>query len=132
MDYTKYAAKGADELEALLADKDHLFVISCNKCFKEIETGHEPECSELIAFAAAQGKTVTGSAMVDFLCNKIQSEKKLQDMIPEDTENIIVLSCGLGVQTIADVAEKPVFTAADSLNYIGYHGMALTQKTCGA
>ncbi len=132
MDYTKYAAKGADELEALLADKDHLFVISCNKCFKEIETGHEPECSELIAFAAARGKTVTGSAMVDFLCNKIQSEKKLQDMIPEDTENIIVLSCGLGVQTIADVAEKPVFTAADSLNYIGHHGMALTQKTCGA
>ncbi len=131
MNYTKYAAKGADELEALLADKDHLFVISCNKCFKEIETGQEPECSEFIAFAAARGKTVTGSAMVDFLCNQIQTEKKLRDMIPEETENIIVLSCGLGVQTIADMADKPVFTAADSLNYIGHHGMALTQKTCG-
>ena len=42
--YTKYKLKKTDELESLLADKDNLFVIACNKCFKEFETVDEPDC----------------------------------------------------------------------------------------
>ena len=130
--YTKYRLKNNDELESVLADKDNLFIIACNKCFKEFETIDEPECAEFEKFAAEKGKTVTGTARVDFLCNKIQTEKKLQDMIPEGTENVFVISCGLGIQTVADLAGKPVYAASNSLNYRGYHGMALTQKKSDA
>ena len=130
--YTKYKLKSSDELASLLADKDNLFVIACNKCFKEFETIDEPECGEFEKIAAENGKTVTGSARVDFLCNKTQTEKQLQEMIPEGTENVIVISCGLGIQTIADLAEKPVYAASNSLNYTGYHGMALTERKCDA
>ncbi|MBS6734033.1 MAG: electron transport complex subunit RsxC [Clostridiales bacterium] len=130
--YTKYKLKSNEELASLLADKDNLFIIACNKCFKEFETVDEPECGEFEKFAAENGKTVTGSARVDFLCNKTQTEKKLQDMIPEGTENIFVISCGLGIQTIADLAGKPVYAASNSLNYTGHHGMALTKKSCDA
>lgn len=130
--YTKYKLKKADELESLLADKDHLFVIACNKCFKEFETIDEPDCGEFEQLASSLGKTLTGSARVDFLCNKNHTGKDLQDMIPEDTENIIVISCGLGIQTVADLAGKPVYAASNSLNYTGHHGMALTKKSCDA
>lgn len=130
--YTKYKLKSNDELTSLLADKDNLFIIACNKCFKEFETVEEPDCGEFEKLAAEQGKTVTGSAKVDFLCNKIQTEKKLQDMIPEGTENVFVISCGLGIQTVADLAGKPVFAASNSLNYRGHHGMALTERSCDA
>ena len=130
--YTKYKLKSNDELTSLLADKDNLFIIACNKCFKEFETVDEPDCGEFEKLAAEQGKTVTGSAKVDFLCNKIQMEKKLQDMIPEGTENVFVISCGLGIQTVADLAGKPVFAASNSLNYRGHHGMALTERSCDA
>lgn len=130
--YTKYKLKETDELVSLLADKDNLFVIACNKCFKEFETVDEPDCAEFEKLAADQGKTITGSARVDFLCNKNHTEKDLQDMIPEGTENIIVISCGLGIQTVADLAEKPVYAASNSLNYTGHHGMALTKKSCDA
>lgn len=130
--YTKYKLKSNDELTSLLADKDNLFIIACNKCFKEFETVDEPDCGEFEKLAAEQGKTVTGSAKVDFLCNKIQTEKKLQDMIPEGTENVFVISCGLGIQTVADLAGKPVFAASNSLNYRGHHGMALTERSCDA
>lgn len=130
--YTKYKLKSNDELAELLADKDHLFVVACNKCFKEFETIEEPECGEFEKFAAEQGKTVTGSVKVDFLCNKTQTEKKLQDIIPEGTKNVIVISCGLGIQTVADLAGKPVYAASNSLNYTGHHGMALTKKSCDA
>ncbi len=130
--YTKYKLKKTDELESLLADKDNLFVIACNKCFKEFETVDEPDCGEFEKLAAGLGKTITGSAKVDFLCNKHHTEQKLPDMIPEGTENVIVISCGLGIQTVADLAGKPVYAASNSLNYTGHHGMALTKKSCDA
>jgi electron transport complex protein RnfC len=130
--YTKYKLKGKDELVSLLAGKDNLFIIACNKCFKEFETIDEPDCGEFEKIVAEQGKTVTGSARVDFLCNKNHTEKKLPDMIPEGTENIFVISCGLGIQTVADLAGKPVYAASNSLNYTGHHGMALTKKSCDA
>ena len=132
MNYTKYAIKTKEELEALLADKENLFLVSCNKCFKEYDTVGEPEGEAVAAIAEAMGKRVTGSVKVDFLCNKVQTGKKLEGILPEGTENVIVVSCGLGVQTVADLESLPVFTATNSLNYIGHHGMALTKKTCGA
>ena len=107
--YTKYRLKDKEELVSLLAGKDNLFIIACNKCFKEFETVDEPECAEFEKLAAENGKTVTGSA-----------------------KNVIVISCGLGIQTVADLAGKPVYAASNSLNYRGKHGMALTERKCDA
>ena len=130
--YTKYALKAESELEQLLQGKDHLFVIACNKCFKEFETVHEPDCDAFVAFAQAQGKTITGTAKADFLCNKYKAEKGLPGMIPDGTDHVVVISCGLGIQTVADVSGKSVIAATNSLNYTGHHGMALTKKACDA
>ena len=127
VDYTKYVLKNRDELEGLLAGKDNFFVVACNKCFKEFNTTEEPECDSFAAIAEEQGKHITGTVKVDFLCNKVQTEKKLAGIVPEGTENVVVISCGLGVQTVADLESVPVFTATNSLNYTGHHGMALTR-----
>ena len=130
--YTKYKLKAEEELKSLLSDKDNLFVIACNKCFKEFASLEEPDCEAFVNLATACGKTVTGTANIDFLCNKTQTERKLVDLVPEGTENIVVISCGLGIQTIAAWAELPVYSATNSLNYTGHHGMALTKKACDA
>ena len=130
--YTKYKLKAVDELEALLADKDNLFVIACNKCFKEFETANEPDCEAFCEIATQQGKTIVGSAKVDFLCNKTQTVAKLDDLIPDGAEHVVVISCGLGIQTVAEIADLPVYAASNSINYTGHHGMALTKKACDA
>ena len=130
--YTKYRLKANDELAGLLEGKDNLFVIACNKCFKEFETTNEPDCEAFLRLAEGLGKTVTGSAKADFLCNKYKAVKNLPDMIPEGTEHVVVISCGLGIQTVADVTGKGIVAAANSLNYTGHHGMALTKKACDA
>ena len=93
--YTKYKLKSSDELTSVLNGRDNLFVIACNKCFKEFETVDEPDCGEFLKFAAEQGKNVTGSAKFDFLCNKMHTERKLQDLIPEGTENVVVIPVAL-------------------------------------
>ena len=130
--YTKYKLKAWGELADLLADKDNLFVIACNKCFKEFETTQEPECDAFLKLAEGLDKTVTGVAKADFLCNKTKAQKGLPGMIPEGTEHVVAISCGLGIQTVAEVTGKSVIAACNSLNYTGHHGMALTKKACDA
>lgn len=131
-DYTKFKLKSKDELAPLLGDKDNLFVIACNKCFKEFEIGDEPECGEFEQIAAEQGKTLVGCAKIDFLCNKTTTSKQLESILPAEAENVFVISCGLGIQTVADIAEKPVYAASDSIAYRGHHAMALTATKCEA
>ena len=131
--YTKYQLKGWEELADLLEGKDNLFVIACNKCYKEFENLQESDCDTFLQLAAGLDKTVTGHAKLDFLCNSTQTDRKLHNLIPENTEHVVVISCGLGVQTVAALEdERKVYAACDSLNYTGHHGMALTRKTCGA
>ncbi len=132
MDYTKYVLKDNEELTALLEGKDNIFVIACNKCFKEFESVNETDGEDFVKFAEEQGKKVTGLKKVDFLCNQLLTAKKLEGIVPEGTDYIAVVSCGLGIQIIAEMEDLPVIAASNSLNYIGHHGMALTQKTCGA
>ena len=130
--YTKYALKSWEELASLLEDKDNLALVACNKCFKAFDTMDEPECQKVLSLAEGLDKTVTGVIKADFLCNKTKAEKGLAAMLPEGTENVIVLSCGLGVQTVAATLNKPVYAACDSIHYNGHHGMALTKRSCDA
>ncbi len=130
--YTKYALKAEAELKALLDGLDNVFVLGCSKCFKEFEGTVEPDCDAVLQLAQSLGKTVTGSAKLDFLCNSTQAAKKLQALIPQGTEHVVVVSCGLGVQTVASTVQLPVYAACDSVSYGGHHGMALTRKKCGA
>ena len=129
--YTKYRLKGWEELADLLESRDNLFFLSCNKCFKEFDTVQEPELEQLTKLAEGLDKKVTGTAKADFLCNKVKAKKGLATMIPEGTQNVVVISCGLGIQTVADVTGKSVIAAADSVGAF-HHGMALTEKRCDA
>ena len=130
--YTKYRMKPEQELTRVLSDLDRIFVLSCNKCFKEFDEILEPECDIFVELAKDLGKTVTGVARLDFLCNQTLTAKTLENLIPEETEAVAVISCGLGVQTVADLTELPVVAVCDSINYTGHHGMALTKKACDA
>ena len=130
--YTKYRLKPAEELTGLLGGLDNIFVLACNKCFKAFDTLEETDLDEFLALAERLGKNVTGSAKIDFVCNKPLTAKKLESLIPENTQAVFVIACGLGIQTVASLVQLPVFTASDSLNYTGYHGMALTKKACDA
>ena len=98
--YTKYALKAAEELKAVLASTDNIFVVACNKCFKEFASTQEPDCQAFLDIAEEMGKTVTGTAKADFLCNKVKAESGLGNMIPEGTECVFVIGCGLGVKQL--------------------------------
>ena len=158
-DYTKYKLKNEDELAKLFEGRDGLFVAICKKCFKEFTSEEEPEFALFKALADEHGKSIIGSVDVDFLCNKAMTEKALKERLPDDAENIFVIACGLGVQTVYNILLPPetgqlagaaidapehctqhtmrprpktVLAACDSVSYAGRHGLALTKQRCGA
>ena len=116
----------------MLESIDQVLLVACNKCFQNSDSADEEELSELKRIAAENRVTVTGTAGVDFLCNAAQTGRRLRTLIPAETECILVLSCGLGIQTLAGLTGLPVFSAADTLNPGGHYGMALTDKGCDA
>jgi electron transport complex protein RnfC len=133
IDYSKFVLKPKEEIILQLKDVDKIFLIGCNKCFKEFKQfgEEEKECVELIKMLRENGKKVLGCADIDFLCNRIITEKiigKRKELNQADC--ILVNSCGIGVQTIAELTEgtipsKPVFTAADSIPQGGQHCLSL-------
>lgn len=131
-DYTKFKLKKKEELDVVLADKDDLFVVACNKCFKELDSFDEPECGLFEAIAKEQGKNIVGCAKIDFLCNEPLTSKIFQGLLPQETKNVFVISCGVGIQTIAALTELPVYAGCDTIAVDGQHGMALTTTLCEA
>ena len=107
-----------------------VFIINCHGC-KEIRFP-EKEAEELEAELAATGN-VTGVLTTDYICNpenlKLRFEK-YQAAIDE-AETVLVLSCGVGVQTVASYLEnKKVIAACDTIALPGFQGVTPLEHDC--
>ena len=106
------------------------FLLICHGC-KEV---HFPE-HEVEVFKAeltAAGK-VTGSLTTDYICNVENLTLRLQyhaDAI-EAADVILVFSCGVGVQTVADLyPEKKVVACCDTYALPGFQGVTPLEYDC--
>jgi len=134
LDYTKYKLKSKEEIIDILALKNDIFILSCNKCFKDFVSVIESECKELVNVLKESGKNIIGCLPLDFLCNKYLTKKEV-DKINNDilkSDAIAVISCGLGIQTVADILSKPVYGVTDTIFQDGYHGITLSPEKCNA
>ncbi len=120
--------KSKENIEALV--KGEVFIINCHGC-KEIHFP-EKEASNLQKEMAANG-TVTGMITTDYICNpekmKLRLEKHMDEIAEADT--VLVFSCGVGVQTIADyLEEKRVCAACDTYALPGFQGVTPLEYDC--
>ena len=84
-----------------LADGKKVFVINCHGC-KETQFP-EKEAAELQKELAADGK-VTGSITTDYICNPENLKLRLEHHMSKinEADVVLVFSCGVGVQTVAE------------------------------
>ncbi|MDD5688442.1 MAG: electron transport complex subunit RsxC [Elusimicrobia bacterium] len=133
LDYTKYKLKPKEEIVELIKDKDNLFVFVCGKCYKEFASVIPEDCKELYPILKENGKNVVECETIDFLCNRHHLDIRksgFQDGLKK-SDNVLVLSCGVGIQTVANFLEdKPVYAVADTIPQEGQHGIALYNNKC--
>ena len=120
------------EKEAILsAAKGKIFAIVCHGC-KEIHFP-EVETNAFLAELKSEGR-LTGSVTTEFICNdnnlKLWIEKYHDEIAAADT--ILVLSCGVGVQTTASLLEsKRVIAGCDTYALPGFQGVTPLEHDCG-
>ena len=81
-----------------------IFLVGCGECATTCKTGGEEEVAALKGELEKAGKTVVGSCIPSAPCVaaklKTESAKNMKEL--RQAEVILVLSCGLGVQSVKD------------------------------
>ena len=104
-----------------------VFIVGCGECATVANTGGEPQVLEAKSRLEAGGREVTGWTVSAFTCHSggtaLALRKRTLDVAGADA--IVVLSCGAGVQTVADATDKPVFPGLESafLGNVTRHGV---------
>ncbi|MDZ4170136.1 MAG: methylenetetrahydrofolate reductase C-terminal domain-containing protein [Coriobacteriia bacterium] len=94
-----------------------VFLMGCGQCATVAKTGGEPELEAAAELLKAEGYEVTGWAVGEVACHlggtKLETRKRVGDIDAADA--VVVLSCGAGVQTVAESVSKPVFPGLESV-----------------
>ena len=120
--------KAKDILESQVNGK--AFLLVCHGC-KEIHFP-EKEAEELKNELAAEGK-LTGTVTTEYICNKdnLALQLQLHHQQIQDADAVLVLSCGVGVQTVAQLLpEKKVYAACDTYALPGFQGVTPLEYDC--
>ncbi|MBI5587501.1 MAG: methylenetetrahydrofolate reductase C-terminal domain-containing protein [Deltaproteobacteria bacterium] len=106
-----------DILEALKG-KDNIYLFGCDSCAEQCDTGGRKELEEMTRVLTENGKKVVGASLPEETCYRQLVIKDYRNK-PElrHADAVVVLACGAGVRTVADVAEEtqPVYPALDSI-----------------
>ncbi len=122
--------KSADALLPHLQGK--VFVVTCHGCREVSLHGADQEAERLVR-EIAQSHEIVGQLTTDYICNPEYFHArfdKYADRIAE-ADTILVFSCGVGVQTIADFFPgKRVCPGNDTYSLPGHQGVTPLEHDC--
>ena len=117
--------KSKEAISAVLSGK--VFIINCHGC-KEIYFPEE-EAKQL----QKELPNVTGILTTDYICNPDRLKLRLEKYAAQiqQADMILVFSCGVGVQTVAQLfEEKKVCAGCDTYALPGFQGVTPLEYDC--
>ena len=121
--------KNKEVLKGILQDKK-VFVLTCHGCKEIYFPEHE---ADAFVKELADAGMVTGSLTTDYICNADNLKLRLQKHAEaiEVADIVLVLSCGVGVQTVAaQYPAKRVIPGCDTYRLPGFQGVTPLQHDC--
>jgi hypothetical protein len=100
-----------------------IFLVGCRGCAEGCHTGGEQEVLDMKAELEEAGKTVTGTSLIDFMCNDSLVRITLQaheNKIVE-ADSLLALCCGVGVQATSAVVDRMVHPGCNTIPMGGRH-----------
>jgi hypothetical protein len=118
-------------LESLVGVR-RVFILGCQGCPIGCETGGRPWVDEMRSLLAEAAVEVTGSALVDMICNKAIVGLKLGRSVEKlaAAEAILVGSCGVGVQAVGNIVGRLAVPAMNTLCMGDYQGLWPSGERC--
>jgi Methylene-tetrahydrofolate reductase C terminal len=124
--------KPLEEILSYLEGDKSIFLIGCKGCAEGWESGGEKQVAEMKSTLQEKGKTVTGSVVVDMLCDGALTKLTLRAYKKEiaAADSILVLTDGAGVQTVVEVVNKVVHPGCNTLSSGGAHAEWKEAERC--
>jgi len=124
--------KPLEEILSYLEGDKSVFVVGCKGCAEGWASGGEKQVGGMKATLQEKGKTVTGSVVIDMLCDATLTRLKLRAYRKEiaAADSILVLTDGSGVQTVAEVVDKVVHPGCNTLSSGGAHAEWKESERC--
>jgi len=124
--------KPLEEILSYLDGEKSIFVIGCKGCAEGWGSGGEKQVAEMRSTLQEKGKAVTGSVVVDMLCDAALTRLKLKSYRKEvaAANSVLVLTDGVGVQTVAEVVDKVVHPGCNTLSSGGGHAEWKESERC--
>jgi ferredoxin len=122
--------KPLDEVWQMLEGVTRVALVGCGSCATSCKTGGEPELQEMKEYLEANGKVVTATIIPSESCQKLLMKKELKALKDTDTQAILTLACGDGVQTVADNANIPVYPATNTMFLGQVERVGLFSEAC--
>jgi len=122
--------KSKEEVLPML--KGQVFVVVCYGC-KEVNLSEAEHEAEVLLAGLKEYDRVTGVLTTDYICNPeyfhARFDKHADAIAAADT--ILVLSCGVGVQTVASFfPDKRVIPGCDTYRLPGFQGVTPLEHDC--
>ena len=109
--------KSREEIFGYLDGENNIFILGCNGCAQSSGTGGPAQVEEMKNKLEGIGKKVTGSSVIDFLCEKALVKSRLRSKVEslEEADSILVMTCGVGVQAVSAAVSKLCHPACDTV-----------------
>jgi len=124
--------KPAEEIIEKIKDDRKIFILGCGGCPEGANTGGKKVLSEMKEKLEAEGKNITGVTEIDFLCQKSLIRARLRRKLGEieNSDSLLIFSCGLGVQATSAVINKVCHPALNTKTFGGITGMWQGTERC--
>ncbi|MFH0913959.1 MAG: methylenetetrahydrofolate reductase C-terminal domain-containing protein [Chloroflexota bacterium] len=124
--------KPKEEILKSLGGEKSIFLVGCQGCAEASHTGGESQVKEMKQWLTEQGKTVVGSTLVDFLCDRALTKYRLSHHAEaiNAADSLLVMTCGIGVRATAAVVDRVTHPACNTVNVGGARGEWRGSERC--
>jgi len=121
-----------EEILSYLDGENNVFILGCNGCAQASGTGGPAQVEEMKSKLEEINKKVTGSAIIDFLCQKALVKSRLRTKVEQigAADSILIMTCGVGVQAVAASVNKVCHPACDTVSLGGSRGEWKGSERC--
>ena len=121
-----------EEILGYLDGDSSIFILGCDGCAQASGTGGTEQVEEMKSKLEEIGKKVTGSAVIDVLCEKALVKSRLRTRVEQlkAADSILVMTCGIGVQAVAASVNMVCHPACDTVSLGGSRGEWKGSERC--
>lgn len=124
--------KPISEIIEKLGNEKKVFILACGGCPEGAETGGILAIKNLRESLIKEGKIITGTMSIDFLCQKALIKSRIKPKLTSinEAESLLIISCGLGVQASTEASKKLCHPVLNTITFGGITGLWQGDERC--